>query len=235
MKILVIIPASNEENSIVYVVNGVKQQGYDYIVINDGSTDNTLEVCLRNKIKVINLPRNLGIGGAVQLGHKYAYRNGYDVDVQIDGDGQHDISFIPLLVKEIENGADLVIGSRFLEDTPGFKSTFMRRVGIKWLSGLIRLIYKERITDPASGFRASGKRAIELFSRKYPIDYPEPESIAELLNFKMTIVEVPVHMNERTRGKSSVGFLDSAYYMIKVTLAILIEAHARKFRKGKAP
>ena len=233
MKILVIIPAYNEEGSIASVVSGIKQQGYDYIVINDGSTDGTLKVCQENEIKVINLARNLGIGGAVQLGHKYAYRNGYDVDVQIDGDGQHDISYIPLLIKEIEDGADLVIGSRFLGDTPGFKSTFMRRVGIKWLSGLIRLVYKKRITDPTSGFRASGKDAIELFSRKYPVDYPEPESIAELLNYKMKIVEVPVRMNERVVGKSSIGVFQGVYYMVKVTLAILIEVRAKAYRKEK--
>lgn len=233
MKTLVIIPAYNEAKSIVAVVDSVNQQGYDYIVINDGSTDETLAVCQLNDINVITLSRNLGIGGAVQVGHKYAFRNGYDVDVQIDGDGQHDVSYIPVLVREIEKGADLVIGSRFLEETSGFKSTFMRRVGIRWISGLVRLLYKAKVTDPTSGFRASGRKALELFSQSYPIDYPEPESIAEALNNGMTIVEVPVHMNERTEGKSSIGFFDSAYYMIKVTLAILIEASAKPTKRKK--
>ena len=235
MRVLLIIPAYNEVKSIANVVSEIRQQGYDYVVINDGSTDNTLEVCKKNNINTISLSGNLGIGGAVQVGHKYAFRNGYDVDIQIDGDGQHDISYIPLLVAEIENGADLVIGSRFLEDLKGFKSTFMRRVGIKWISGLIRLLYREKITDPTSGLRASGKRAIELFCRAYPSDYPEPESIVEVLNHKMKVVEVPVHMNERAEGKSSIGVLDSVYYMIKVTLAILIQAHGKPRAKRTAP
>ena len=212
----------------------IKHHGYEYIVINDGSTDDTYEICLRNDINVINLPRNLGIGGAVQVGHKYAFRNGYEVDVQIDGDGQHDVSCIPLLLEEVEKGADLAIGSRFLEDSQGFKSTAFRRIGIKWLSGLIRLLYKVRITDPTSGFRASGKRALELFCQTYPSDYPEPESIAEALNHRLTVVEVPVQMNERAGGKSSIGILDSVYYMIKVTIAILIEALSKRTIKRNA-
>ena len=146
MKILLVIPAYNEEKSIVSVVEDAKKHGYDYIVINDGSTDHTIDICKEHGINVLDLPRNLGIGGAVQAGHKYAYRHGYDIDIQIDGDGQHDISSIPVLIKEIENGADLAIGSRFLKKTDGFQSTAMRRLGIKWLSGLIYLLYRKKIS-----------------------------------------------------------------------------------------
>jgi len=227
MRVLLIIPAHNESKSIVRVVSEIEQQGYDYIVINDGSTDDTLEICQQNRINVINLSENLGIGGAVQAGHLFAFRNGYDIDIQVDGDGQHDISYVPILIAGVMNGADLVVGSRFLDDSHGFKSSFMRRVGIKWLSNLIYLLFRVRATDPTSGFRASGKRAIELFCENYPSDYPEPESIAEVLRHNFQIVEVPVTMNERTEGKSSIGILDSVYYMVKVTLAILIQASTR--------
>lgn len=223
-KILVIIPAYNEEGSIVAVVNQVKESGYDYIVVNDGSTDGTQKICQANGINVINLSHNLGIGGAVQVGHKFASRMGYDIDVQIDGDGQHDISYIPYLIEGINLGNDLVIGSRFLEETQGFKSTFMRRVGIKWLSVLIRLLCSARITDPTSGLRASSKKMLDYFSDNYPSDYPEPESIVSALRSEMRVVEVSVQMNERTEGKSSIGIFDSIYYMVKVTLAILIDA-----------
>jgi len=234
MRVLLVIPAYNESESIVRVVNEIKQHGYDYIVVNDGSTDSTLAICLENSINVIDLSENLGIGGAVQSGHLFAFRNGYDVDIQVDGDGQHDISYIPHLLTEIENGADLVIGSRFLENSKGFKSSFMRRVGIRWLSSLIYLLFRVKITDPTSGFRASGKRAIELFCIDYPCDYPEPESIVEVLKHNLRVSEVSVCMNERTVGKSSIGIFDSAYYMIKVTLAILIQAGTKATIKKEA-
>lgn len=222
LKAILVIPAYNEEDCIVDVAKMIESAGYDYIIVNDGSIDSTLEKCKENNLNVLDLPRNLGIGGAVQAGHKYALRNGYDVDIQVDGDGQHDISYIPKLLEEIQNGADLVIGSRFLQKTEGFQSSFMRRVGIKWLSGLLTKLYKVRVTDPTSGFRASGKRALELFSYTYPIDYPEPESIADALNHKLLVKEVSVEMKERAGGKSSIKALSGGYYMIKVSLAILI-------------
>ncbi|MCL2529577.1 MAG: glycosyltransferase family 2 protein [Coriobacteriia bacterium] len=233
MRVLLIIPAFNEEKNIVSVVRQIREQGYDYVVINDGSKDRTQEICREHNINVINLSSNLGIGGAVQTGHKYAFSNNYDVDIQIDGDGQHDISFIPAMLTEIANGADLVIGSRFLENSQGFKSSFMRRVGIKWLSGLIRMLYKKKITDPTSGLRASGRRSMEYFSSNYPTDYPEPESIVALLKRKMEIREVPVQMKARFEGKSSITITGSVYYMIKVTLAMLIEAFSRPAKKRK--
>lgn len=221
-KVLIVIPAYNEEDSIVNVASKISDAGYDYVVINDGSKDSTLNECIKNNINVLDLPRNLGIGGAVQAGHKYALHHGYDIDIQVDGDGQHDISYIPNLIKKIEEGADLAIGSRFLVQTSGFQSTFLRRIGIKWLSGLLRILYKQTITDPTSGFRACGKKALNLFSRTYPIDYPEPESIAEALNNGLTITEISVNMKKRNGGTSSIKALSSIYYMIKVSLAIII-------------
>lgn len=221
-RVLVIVPAYNEQANIVATVNAVVNAGYDYIVINDGSKDSTLDVCRLNGINVLDLPQNLGIGGAVQAGHKYAQRYGFDIDVQVDGDGQHDPKYIPLLVDEIINGSDLVIGSRFISSKGGFKSTFFRRMGIKWLSIWLRLFTGHLITDPTSGFRASGPRAIELFCENYPDDYPEPESIAVALRSALTVSEVPVRMRERQGGVSSIGGLSSIYYMVKVSLAIII-------------
>lgn len=228
MKVLLVIPAYNEEKSIVHVVEEVQQAGYDYVVINDGSTDRTRDVCIQHGVNLISLSRNLGIGGAVQTGHRYAYEQGYDIDIQVDGDGQHDISFVPRLVEQVEAGADLVIGSRFLETSNGFQSTSLRRAGIHWLSFLLRRHYKTLVTDPTSGFRASGPKAVKLFSRTYPMDYPEPESIAEALNRGLNVSEVPVEMRERAEGKSSIGPASSVYYMIKVSLAILIASMKRK-------
>lgn len=222
MRVLVIIPAYNEAASILDTVNSVKQFGYDYVVVNDGSTDDTLSVCRANNLNVLNLSQNLGIGGAVQAGHKYAQRHGYDIDVQVDGDGQHDPAYISLLVEALLAGRDLVIGSRFLGAADGFKSTWLRRVGITWLSKEIKLLAGQKITDPTSGFRACGKRAIEMYCRAYPSDYPEPESIVVALQFGLSVSEVSVEMRERQGGKSSIGALSSVYYMVKVSLAILI-------------
>ena len=221
-KVLVIVPAYNEQDCIVETVRRIKETGYDYVVVKDGSKDNTLKLCRENGINVLDLPQNLGIGGAVQAGHKYAQHYGYDIDVQVDGDGQHDPSYIPQLVKMIEDGADLAIGSRFVEETDGFQSTWLRRVGITWLSGLLKLLTGKIVTDPTSGFRASGRRAIDLFCDNYPMDYPEPESIALALENRLSLSEIPVNMLERQGGSSSIGGFSSFYYMIKVTLAIFL-------------
>lgn len=221
-KVLIIVPAYNEQDCIVETVKRIKETGYDYVVVNDGSKDNTLKLCRENDINVLDLPQNLGIGGAVQAGHKYAQYYGYDIDVQVDGDGQHDPSYIPQLVKMIEDGADLAIGSRFVEETDGFQSTWLRRVGITWLSGLLKLLTGKLVTDPTSGFRASGRRAIELFCENYPMDYPEPESIALALENGLSLSETPVNMLERQGGSSSIGGFSSVYYMVKVTLAIIL-------------
>lgn len=231
MRILIIIPAYNEEASIASAVQSVITAGYDYLIINDGSKDRTLEICRENGFNVLNLPRNLGIGGAVQAGHLYALKYGYDIDIQFDGDGQHDAAYLTNLVSAIEQGADIAIGSRYLRDNSGFKSTAMRRIGIKWLSLWIHLFSRHTVTDATSGFRACGKRAIELFSRTYPHDYPEPESIVTALSHGLKVTEVPVVMHERQGGKSSISPLSGAYYMIKVTLAIAISALSSNSRR----
>ena len=232
MKTLLIIPAYNEAQNIAGVAQAVAEAGYDFIIINDGSTDDTLAVCHEHGLPVLDLKENLGIGGAVQTGHKYALDHGYDVDVQFDGDGQHDIAHVPPLLKAIESGADLAIGSRFMTKTEGFRSSAMRRVGIRWLSAFIRLFSGARITDPTSGFRACNLRAIKLFCRDYPMDYPEPESIATAINHGLNVQETPVVMHERAGGLSSIRAISSVYYMIKVSLAIVIMSfdHSKESR-----
>lgn len=227
-KVLIVIPAYNEADNILNTVRGVVEHGYDYVVVNDGSRDATLEVCRSNGLNVLDLPMNLGIGGAVQAGHKYAQRFGYDIDIQLDGDGQHDPAYLDMLVREVKSGADLVIGSRFLEKTDGFQSTFMRRVGIAWLSTMLKICTGYRVSDPTSGFRACGRRAIDLFCASYPVDYPEPESIAVAIKSGLSVKEVSVEMRERQGGTSSIGGLTSVYYMLKVSIAILIASVSRQ-------
>lgn len=221
MKTILLIPAYNEEANIVRTVSGVIDAGYDYVVINDGSTDSTLELCKRNHFNVIDLTFNLGIGGAIQAGHKYAFRHGYDIDIQFDGDGQHDVNHVKTLVKAIEDGNDLVIGSRFISKDNRFKSSALRRVGIRWLGGVLKTFAHVTITDATSGFRAVNRKAMELFSKDYPDDYPEPESIAVAARKGLKIKEVPVVMHERQGGSSSIAGFSSVYYMIKVTLAVI--------------
>lgn len=220
---LIIIPAYNEQDNIAATVEAIVAAGYDYVVINDGSTDDTLQICVDSGFNVVDLGCNLGIGGAVQTGHKYAQSHGYEIDIQFDGDGQHDARFIPALVEAIEQGADLVVGSRFMDaGSSAFKSTQLRRIGIKWLSALIKGITGTTVKDPTSGFRACSAKAIKLYCDHYPSDYPEPESLVTASKAQCSIKEIPVSMNERRGGESSISPLRSVYYMIKVTLAILI-------------
>ena len=225
MKKLIIIPAFNEsatiQNTIMNICSNVND--FDYVVINDCSTDQTLQILKDNHYNFIDLPINLGIGGAVQTGYKYAYINGYDVAVQVDGDGQHDISYLNDLLNCMnESGADMVIGSRFIRNE-GFQSSFMRRVGITYFTKLIKILTGATITDPTSGFRMVNKNVISLFAFDYPRDYPEPESVVNLLKFGYKVKETPVIMKERQGGTSSIKMKDSVYYMIKVTLAIFVE------------
>jgi glycosyltransferase involved in cell wall biosynthesis len=222
-KVLIIIPAYNEEKNLGKLIDKIKSTSYDYdiVVINDCSKDRTSEKCRENNITVIDLPANLGIGGAVQTGYKYAYYNNYDIAVQVDGDGQHNPKYIKNIVEEVEKGNNFCIGSRFI-DKEGFQSTFMRRIGIKYFTMIIRLITGFNITDPTSGFRACDRSVIKYFVEYYPQDYPEPETLVLLSKNKYKIKEVPVVMDERNSGKSSIGRLKSIYYMIKVTMAVLI-------------
>lgn len=225
MKKLIIIPAYNEAENIVKTVEQIKAKApdFDYIIINDCSVDKTLSICREHNYNVINLPINLGIGGAVQTGYLYAYENDYDLAVQVDGDGQHDPEFLKEMSKFFENSnVDMVIGSRFIEKN-GFQSSKIRRIGISFFSILIKLLTGKVITDPTSGLRMVGKKGIELFARDYPKDYPEPETIVAMLKRNCNIIEIPVIMREREGGVSSISMKKSVYYMVKVTMAILIE------------
>ena len=228
MKTLVIIPAFNEEKSLVNVVGDLHKNASDcdYVIINDCSTDGTAQVCRDNGLNFISLPINLGIGGAMQTGYKYAKRHNYDVAIQFDGDGQHNAEYIAPLLKGIEEGSDMVIGSRYLA-REGFQSSAMRRFGIKYFSLLIRMLTWVKVTDPTSGFRACNRRTIEIFASQYPFDYPEPEVIVRLSKKKHKISETGVRMNERKEGKSSITPFKSIYYMIKVTLGVLFAAMDR--------
>ena len=238
MKIILIIPAYNEEENILRVCNVIKdyntnaQQKIDYIVINDGSTDNTAKILKENNLNHINLVNNLGIGGAVQTGYKYALENDYDIAIQFDGDGQHDVNFVNDICKPIiDKKADMVVGSRYLDKSSSeFQSTFMRRLGGNIISFFIKLCTRKTIKDPTSGFRAANKDVIKIFAKNYPKDYPEPESSVQLLVNKYVIDEVPVSMNERIGGVSSIRLWKTVDYMIKVTLAIIVDSIS--FRKG---
>lgn len=227
-KTLIIIPAYNEEDNVLNTVSTIINKAeYDYIVINDGSVDDTQTICENNNINVIQLPINLGIGGAVQTGYKYAQEKGYLSAVQIDGDGQHNLEFLSEM-KEVlcKENADMVIGSRYL-NKEGFQSSAIRRAGIKWFTFLIKILTGHTITDPTSGYRLIGRKGIELFAEDYPKDYPEPETIVTMLCNDNKIVEMPVLMNERQGGSSSITAFKSIYYMFKVSLSLLLE----KFRK----
>ena len=225
-KKLVIIPAFNEEQGIELAVRGVLEQApdYDYLVVNDCSKDRTLQICLEQGFHVVDLPINLGIGGAVQTGYRYAWDHGYEIAVQMDGDAQHDASYLHEMERVLlEENCDMVIGSRFIEKQ-GFQSNGVRRAGIRWFAGMTRVFFGQKITDSTSGMRMCGRRAMELFVKDYPRDYPEPETVCRLLRHRLKVKEVPVVMRSRVGGKSSLGSVrSSAYYMFKVTLAILIE------------
>lgn len=235
MKVLIIIPAYNEAESIVGVVRNLKsaQPDFDYVIINDGSTDHTEQICIDNKLTYISLPVNLGIGGAVQCGYRYAQQNGYDIAIQMDGDGQHDPAYLSKMVERLESGeADLVIGSRFITKE-GFQSTSSRRIGISFLSGWAKLLTGIRLRDITSGYRAISKKVIDIYADDYPSDYPEPEAMIIAAMNKFKIEEYPVVMKERENGSSSITLKKSVYYMIKVTLAMLVRRITFAFGGGR--
>lgn len=224
-KTLVMIPALNEEDSIAHVIGQIQTHvpWADVVVINDGSTDQTAQIAEACGAAVLPMPYNVGIGSAVQTGYVYAARNGYEVTVQNDGDGQHNPAEIPLLIETLQaSKADLMIGSRYLEDR-GYITPWQRKIGIVILAKVVSWATRWRITDPTSGFRASNRRTIELCARVYPYDYPEPEAIVLLRKAGFQVREMPVTMNARYGGTSSITPLRSAYYMVKVILAILID------------
>ena len=235
-KILIVIPAYNEAENIEKVYkeiinyNKKNETSYDVIVINDGSKDNTEEILTRNSIPHISLIHNLGIGGAVQTGYKYAYKNNYDIAVQFDGDGQHDINYVKNIVEPIiNNECDMCIGSRFIDKSKtGFKSSRARRIGIKIISLVIKLKTGKKIYDTTSGFRAIDKDIIKMFANYYPTEYPEPISTVKVLKEGYKILEQQVIMHERTAGKSSIGSWKNAYYMINVILSIMLSRKVGK-------
>lgn len=223
-KPLIIIPAYKEAENIERVVDNIIENfpQYDYIIINDGSKDKTREICQKRGYRFLDLPINLGIGGAVQTGYKYAERNGYHIAIQIDGDGQHDVAQLAKVIEPLEQGeADIAIGSRFLKKE-GFQSSSIRRFGIRFLSGLIRVCTGKKIYDVTSGYRAVNRRFIEIYAESYPSDYPEPEAIVAAVMHRGRIKEVPVVMQERQGGTSSIHAWKSVYYMIKVSLAVIV-------------
>ena len=225
MKKLIIIPAYNEANNLTKLIESINEYApsFDYIIINDCSLDNTKQLCHDMRYKVLNLPINLGIGGAVQTGFKYAYNNGFDFAVQVDGDGQHDPAFLQTMYNElIENNCNMIIGSRFINNE-GFQSSGVRRAGIKFFTFFIKLLTGHTITDPTSGLRMVDSSIIKLFAMDYPKDYPEPESVVAILCQKFNVCEIPVIMKERQSGVSSISIKNSIYYMVKVSLAMLIE------------
>jgi glycosyltransferase involved in cell wall biosynthesis len=229
-KILVITPAYNEEGSVGKVVDEVRHHLHevDSLVVNDGSTDLTSLKARTSGAIVLDLPFNLGIGGAMQAGYKYAFEKGYEIAIQVDGDGQHDPKEIPKLLKALgEKEVDMVIGSRFIGDSK-FKSSMMRRVGISIFSKVISLIVGQKITDPTSGFRAGNRKAIQLFAFDYPQDYPEPEVLVLLHKCGLEMAEVPIVMNERYAGESSITKIRSIYYMVKVLLAIFVDCFKKR-------
>jgi len=235
-KILVVIPAYNEAGTVASVVAEVRAAvpGATVLVVSDGSTDETGACAAQAGAVVLDLPINLGIGGAVQAGYRYAAQRGAGVAVRLDADGQHPAAQIPRLLERLEAGdVDMVVGSRFLEaaEEGAYRSTRLRRLGIGFYARLIGLITRRRVTDPTSGFRALNRRAILRFAERYPEDYPEPESLVYAHRLGMRVVEVPVTMSERGASTSSINAPAGVYYAIKVTIAILIDllrSHRRR-------
>jgi glycosyltransferase involved in cell wall biosynthesis len=228
--VLVIIPAFSEEDSIAAVINGIKKEApfADIVVVNDGSRDATGARAAKTGVPVLDLPFNLGIGGAMQTGFKYARDHGYEAAIQVDADGQHDPRSIKEVVSPVLQGtADLVVGSRHIEDR-GYKASVYRGFGMKVFSRLISMILGQKITDTTSGFRAGNKRAIRYFADYYPTDYPEVEALVLCHYAGLKILEVPVHMRDRDTGRSSITPRRAVYYMTKVSLATLIWMIRRK-------
>jgi glycosyltransferase involved in cell wall biosynthesis len=226
LKRLAIVPAFNEEASVGRVIDEIREfdPGFDVAVIDDGSTDRTAGVAADRGAHVIRLPFNLGIGGAVQTGFRYAFERGYDIAVQVDGDGQHAAVELPKILEPLLGGdADLVVGSRFAEGGGDrYRSSLARRVGIRIFASVVSAVVRQRVTDTTSGFRAVNRKAIALFAADYPHDYPEVEATVMCVKHKLRLKEVPVEMRERSGGRSSITAVRSAYYMTKVLLAIFV-------------
>lgn len=229
-RIVAVVPAFQEEGAVGGVVAGIRafDPAIDVVVVDDGSTDGTAAAAAAAGAAVVRLPFNLGIGAAVQTGFKYALQHGYDTAVRLDGDGQHDPTQLAALLAELErNEADVVTGSRFVGEGGSYRPPLARRVGITWFAKLVSILTGQRVTDTTSGFQALNHKGITLFATDYPSDYPEVEATLLVLRHRLRLREVPVEMREREHGISSITFLRSVYYMLKVTLALLV-ATARK-------
>jgi glycosyltransferase involved in cell wall biosynthesis len=231
---IAIVPAYNEAGAVGGVIDELRTYDatLDVVVIDDASVDNTSAVAREHGAHVLRLPFNLGIGGAVQTGFRYAFENGYDYALRVDGDGQHDpaqldVVFAPVLAGEV----DIAVGSRYLERGDGYRSSATRRIGIRILAGTVSFLTRQRITDPTSGFQALNRKAITLFAADYPHDYPEVEALVLLLRHRLRLREVPVAMRPRAAGQSSIRALSSVYYMVKVLLALFVGS----FRRNVVP
>ena len=224
---LAIVPAKNEAAAIVATVREIREcsSDFDVLVVDDGSTDATASLARNAGAKVLRLPFNVGIGGAMQAGYLYAHENGYEVAVQVDGDGQHDPRFISDLLTRLngEPRVEMVTGSRFItRDNGGDLSSASRRAGIEIFSRLVSIITGQRVTDPTSGFRMTSRQAISLFARDYPHDYPEVEAILLMHAHRLKSCEIPVRMRPRMSGTSAISSTQPIYYMVKVLLAVFI-------------
>jgi glycosyltransferase involved in cell wall biosynthesis len=225
-----IVPAYNEEGAIARVVEELRAFDplLDVVVVDDASTDATAAAAAAAGAKVVSLPFNVGIGGAVQTGFRYAVAGGYERAVRLDGDGQHDPAELPKLLGPLERGeADVVVGSRFADGNGSYRPPFMRRVGIRLFAWLVSVLSRQRVTDTTSGFQAIDRAGIELFAERYPHDYPEVEATLVALRSGLRLMQVPVEMRERETGTSSITALRSVYYMLKVSLAVLVASLRR--------
>ncbi len=228
-----IVPAYNEEGSVARVIGEIRafDPGLEIVVVDDGSIDRTSAAAAEAGASVVRLPFNLGIGGAVQTGFRYAFEHGFELAVRVDGDGQHDPAELSALLGPLLDGeANIVVGSRF-GGSGGYRSSRSRRLGITILAGTVSALVGQRVTDPTSGFQALDRLAIALFAADYPHDYPEVEATLMLHKHRLRLREVPVRMRERSAGRSSIGALASAYYMVKVLLALFVGL----FRKNVVP
>jgi glycosyltransferase involved in cell wall biosynthesis len=233
LKRIAIVPAFNEEESVARVIDEIRafDPDFEIVVVDDGSTDGTATVAGQRGAHVVRLPFNLGIGGAVQTGFRFAFENGFQLAVRVDGDGQHDPLQLPALIEPVLAGeADIVVGSRFA-GRGGYRSSRSRRLGISVLAGAVSMLVRQRVTDPTSGFQALNRHAIALFVADYPHDYPEVEATVMVFKHRLRLKEVPVQMRERAAGRSSIGAAASVYYMVKVLLAIVVAM----FRRNASP
>ena len=240
MRLLVIIPAFNEQQALGGLLDELKALPgptgveVEVVVVDDGSADRTPEVARGHGARLLRLRRNLGIGGAVQAGLQLAEREGFDFAVQIDGDGQHPPNELHRLLEAARgpSAPDLVIGTRYRDNPSGFRSTRLRRLGSAWLRFLLRAVTHLAVSDPTSGFRLYGARALRMFADTYPYDFPEPEALAMARASRLRIAEVPIKMRERQGGRSSISGYKSVYYMFKVTVAVVL-AYVRTRRRAR--